>query len=276
MPEQLQGARVADFPMRGLLAPQARELRRGMSGGVNVTLRGTVHLVDGSSQSAYVKLLSVRRLVNELVASQFARTLGLLAPTPFLVLVDAKDYPVLFSREQVTVPHLIGFGTTAILGNPLSKVLDLDDAVHADLFFKYLKQWQQVCAFDSWIGNEDRHRANVVLDDKFQVWAIDHDQSFGTDTPFSSLQFDLPRLNRFLQDNCGKLALRLKHEVSDVAQDLMKRGGILDVAGEIADSHAPVFLESSEVSAMALYIEKRLTIVDALICEALGIPKLLS
>lgn len=262
--------------MRGLLAPRARELRQGQSGGLNPTLKGTVHLVDGTSRQAYVKLLSARRLVNELVASQLARALGMLAPIPFLVRVDARDYPALFAREQVTDSHLLGFGTTAISGSPLSKVLSLDNPVHADLFFKYLKQWQQVCAFDSWIGNEDRHRANIVLDEKFQVWAIDHDQSLGIDTPYSSLRFDLPRLNRFLRDHGSQLVLRLKHEVADVAQDLMKRGGVLDVSGEVADSHVQVFLNSSEIAALVLYIEQRLAIVDELICEALGIPKLLS
>ena len=262
--------------MRGLLAPQARELRQGQSGGINPTLKGTVHLINGTSRQAYVKLLSPRRLVNELVASQLARALGMLAPISFLVRVDAQDYPSLFAREKVTHPHLLGFGTAAISGSPLSKVLSLDNPAQFDLFFKYLKQWQQVCAFDSWIGNEDRHRANIVLDEKLQVWAIDHDQSLGTDTPYSSLRFDLPRLNRFLRDHGGQLALRLKHEAADVAQDLMKRGGVLDVPGEVADSHARGFLDSSEVTSLVLYIEQRLAIVDELICEALGIPKLLS
>lgn len=266
---------MADLPERGLLAPQAIELPAGEAG-VHITLRGKVHLLGGDSKTAYVKLLPLRRLVNELVGSQLARSLGLLAPQPYLVRIDAADYGDLFTRSGYQGKHALGFGTEAIAGNPLSKTLNLDDPVHAELFFKYLKQWQPLCAFDSWIGNEDRHAANIVLDSSFHVWAIDHDRSLGTDTPYSSLDATVPRRNRFLSEHGEKLPLRLKHEASDVAQELMKRARVLDVAGEVSDSSVTSCLTSPEVDSLVLYVENRLGMVDALICEALGIPKLLS
>lgn len=243
---------------------------------MNPTLRGKVHLVSGESPTAFVKLLSLRRLINEFVASQLARSLSLLVPAPYLVLVDAADYGELLQRHGYTEPHALAFGTNAIAGNPLSKTLNLDDDALSSLFFKYLKQWQPICAFDSWIGNEDRHRANVVLDERLRVWAIDHDQSFGTDTPFGSLRTHLPRANRFLRDHADKLPLRLKHEASDVAQEFMKMASVVDVAGEVSDSGVPACMSTLDVDALVLYVEQRLAIVDELVCENLGIPKLLS
>lgn len=266
---------MADQPTRGRLAPGAIELAPSVRG-LNPTLRGTVHLATGESALAYVKLLPIRRLVNELVASQLARALSLLSPTPYLVLVDPEDYGDLLARAGHSGGYVLAFGTQAIPGSPLSKLLNLEDAAQSDIFFKYLKQWQPVVAFDSWIGNEDRHRANIVLDEKLHVWAIDHDQSLGTDTPYSSLQSPVPRRNRFLEEHRDRLALRLKHEASDIAQELMRKGAVIDVAGEVSDSGVPACMLIPEVDALVLYVEQRLAIVDELVCESLGIPKLLT
>lgn len=272
MPARLQ---VADLPIRGRLAPGAMELALA-DRGLHPTLRGIVHLVNGESPLAYVKLLSTRRLINEFVASQLARALSLLSPAPYLVLVDPADYGEVLGRLGHEGGPVLGFGTRALAGNPLSKRLNLDDASHSNVFFKYLKQWQAIAAFDSWIGNEDRHRANIVLDDRLQVWAIDHEQSLGCDTPFTSLQAHLPRKNRFLEEHRDKLALRLKHEASDIAQELMRKAGVIDLAGEVSDSGVPGCMLIPDVDALVLYVEQRLAIVDELVCESLGIPKLFS
>jgi hypothetical protein len=265
---------LATQPIFARLRAGAKELKRGRSGGRNITLRGRADIGGDASCIVFAKLLDPRRLANELVASQMARALGILAPQSFIVQVSKESFPDLFGREQVAADHVVAFGSDALPGSPLSKQVNLENPSDAKVFFDNLKQWQPLCAFDSWIGNTDRHCANIVMDGSFRLWAIDHDRTLGTDTPFSSLISRLPRENRFLQDHGGKLELGIKHEVSAVSQELMKRAGILDISGEVADSCAGRWMTADDITALVAYIEQRLEMVDELVCESLGIPRI--
>ncbi len=51
------------------------------------------------------------------------------------------------------------------------------------------RQYQAIQFFDNLIYNDDRHRGNVVIDRDWNLWMIDHTQSFRTyeDLPFPSM-----------------------------------------------------------------------------------------
>lgn len=160
------------MPTQALLAPGARRLT-SVSGGVHVTLRGQLHLYDGSARMGYVKLLSPRRLVNELLASQIARALGMRVPECFVVRVLRSDYETLFGDLRVTSAEVIGFGSSEVAGQPLMRSFDFADEHVKSRFVALNKQWPSVAHFDCLVANADRHLKNVVFDRSAQFWLID-------------------------------------------------------------------------------------------------------
>jgi hypothetical protein len=98
-----------------LLLPGAALLPEDQKG-LNETYRGPIETAAGKT-FAYVKLLDVKELINELVSSVLGRTLGLPIPPGYIVLVSRDDYPeseFLLTQEQ---DKALAFGVEAI-GHP--------------------------------------------------------------------------------------------------------------------------------------------------------------
>ena len=94
----------------GLLAPGASPLSASGGKGINETWKGRVHLLDGSTVPAYVKLLSQRQLVNELFGAELARAVGMPVPETYLVRVDKGDYAAMFAQHNIQTDAVIAFG----------------------------------------------------------------------------------------------------------------------------------------------------------------------
>lgn len=254
------------------LGPGAQLLSR-QEGGINSTLRGDIHLLDGTSQLAYVKLLSPKRLVNELVAAELARLLGFNVPESYIVLVPKADYPLLAKHAQGQ--HLVCFGSQAIAADHLGREVNLCDSRMAHWFFTTLKEWQRIVVFDAWVANIDRHRANILFSSTFQFWLIDHDLAFLGDVPFATLNAAARTSNRFVELHEAAIALRLRHELVDIAApQLMEQAAIVDIVGALSDCSAANFVTVSEHDALALYLSDRIAHLQQLAAGAVGVSVL--
>lgn len=254
------------------LGPGAQLLSR-QEGGVNSTLLGGIHLLDGTSRLAYVKRLPPKRVVNELVAAELARLLGFNVPESFIVLVPKTEYPLL--AKEAPGQHLVCFGSQAVFGGQLARRLDLSDPQVAHWFFTTLKEWQRIVVFDAWVANADRHRANILFTATLQLWLIDHDLAFLGDAPFATLDAAARTTNRFIELHEAAIALRLRHEPVDaVAPQVMEQASIVDIPGALSDCLAASFMPASEHDALALYLSNRIAHLQRLVAEAVGVSVL--
>ena len=257
-----------------MLAPGARRLSPAAGAGVQVTLTGQVHLLDGSMNPAFVKLLTGRRLVNELVCNELARLLGFRVPAGLLVKVLRADYEQYFTGQPDTVTFYYAFGTMSIKGQPLTQRFNLKDFAVARWFFASQKSWQPIAAFDCWIANRDRHASNIMVDEQLNTWLIDHDLALCGDQPFEALDFAAESVNRVVQEYATSITPALREEALKEAQSVERLAGAVDVVGAIQDSAANFHCTAKESSALAAYLEKRRTQVSLLMSKTLGIPLL--
>lgn len=261
------------MPNQALLAPGARRLT-SQSGGVHVTLRGPLHLLDGSTQMGYVKLLSPRRLINELLANELARSLGMQVPSAFVVRVPRAGYEQLFHDLSVPTDHVIGFGSADVGGQPLMRSFDFADEQVKAHFVTLHKQWQSVAHFDCLIANADRHLKNVVVDRTSRFWLIDHDQAFGQDVLIATLDATQPSVNRLLSILASAITLRQRHELVDGALHFEQLAAIVDVAHVAELSWISAFSSSADANSLVLYIEQRRRLVSQLLAAQVGVQML--
>lgn len=142
--------------------------------GVNVTLRGTVHFLDEYPIECYIKFLSPRQLVNELVCWQLACHLELKVPRGFLVVVDKVDYPDAPMFEGNDATEQVAFAVEALAHPSLIRRLRLEGDHWAALLKLHWKEWSSAAAFDELIANRDRHGGNLLVGAPDDVWLIDH------------------------------------------------------------------------------------------------------
>ena len=142
--------------------------------GANDTFIGHVAFLDEPPVHCYVKFLDDRQLVNELVCSQLARTVGLRVPRGFLATVERADYPTarMFAGNAET--HRSAFAVESLAHPSLLRRIRLE----GDQWRYRLKEkwsgWTAAASFDEWVANGDRHEGNLLVGEPDDVWLIDH------------------------------------------------------------------------------------------------------
>lgn len=256
-----------------LLLPGAALLSEEQKG-LNETYRGQIETAAGRT-FAYVKLLHVKELINELVASVLGRTLGLPMPPGFIVLVSRDDYPesqFLLTQGQ---DKALAFGVETIGHPDLKRRIRIEgDSVMREL----LRTWTGWCdamTFDEWIANVDRNQGNLLLGAPGEVWLIDHGQAFtGPNWTAGDLDPAAAVLNQIASVMGPHLALPERHRALRRATEISEECKKIDADEALKEGFAAAFAADDELQALRNFISKRVDELVRLISMRVGLPVL--
>ena len=259
----------------GLLAPGASPLSPSGGKGVNETWRGRVHLLDGSTVSAYVKLLTQRQLVNELFGAELARAVGMPVPDAYLVRVDKIDYSTMFDQRSIPGDHIMAFGSRDVGVKTLARRYQAEGMEFKRWFVSHCSRWKRVVSFDGWIANIDRHLGNALIGGPDELWLIDHGHSFTG--PAWSADKLIPEVrvpNRLVNELTDVITNEMRDAIAAEASDAQRVFESAHVEGVLDASNASQLLSSAERDALVEFIEQRKTKVMELVGAAIGRPML--
>ncbi len=142
--------------------------------GVTASFTGPLDTNAGLIPLAYIKDLTPRELLGELIGSYIGKQLGLPLPDAFLAIatkeqgpwanapmVDENNSRILFATSAVQSPQTLFFYTQKPDENILRKLIEWPF-------------YAQAVAFDEWIANIDRHGGNILISGDRKFWLIDH------------------------------------------------------------------------------------------------------
>lgn len=260
----------------GRVAPGAQAIDPDDKG-VNITLRGTVHFLDEHPVEAYIKFLSTRQLVNELICSVLAKQLELKVPRAFLVVVDRMDYPdaPMFVGNDTT--EQVAFAVESLAHPSLIRRLKLEGDHWQQMLKAHWKGWTTAAAFDELIANRDRHGGNLLVGAADDVWLIDHTHAL-TGEAWSAE--DLTEVGHRAVEN--KLARLLGYllqpgeasEQKPQAEALQAKALTLDYVQSIQTSWAGALMTSEDSFALASFLNARSGYIAKNVCAHYG-PTLL-
>ncbi len=259
----------------GLLAPGATPLSASAGKGVNETWKGRVHLLDGSTVPAYVKLLTQRQLTNELFGAELARAVGMPVPEAYLVRVDKCDYATMFAQHSIQAEHVIAFGSRDVGVKSLARRYQVEGLAFKQWFVSHCSRWKRVVSFDGWIANIDRHLGNALIGGPDELWLIDHGHSF-TGPAWSEDKL-LPNAmvpNRLVNELNDVITTEIRDAIAAEATDAQRMFELAHVEGVLDDSNASQLLTTSERRALVEFIEQRKAKVMELVGAAIGRPLL--
>jgi hypothetical protein len=251
--------------------PGAQRLQ-GNDSGVNPTYVG---LVDTGIQNirAYIKVLTRRQLVNEIISAQLGHALKLPMPKAFLVIGNPADGYGDPAPQWLAGPDRLLFASEAApsgVWRPPSAMSPYPT--------KPIVHWQHlpvtVC-FDDWIANVDRHHGNLLFDGKDNFLLIDHSHAFsGCDWNEESLVSAKVFRNKLIDCWPGKMLgtdarLRICEEVTRHAAAFAE----LDLGFLICEP-LKALLSASEVTALEAFLKERPNHVAASLPGRLGIQRL--
>lgn len=263
----------------GLLAPNALPLTPSTDKGINETWKGRFLLLDGTSVEGYAKFIDGSQLINELLVNTLARLAGLNVPEPFMVRVDKIDYPREFARLGFTADQKMAFGTRALPGGSLARTWQ---AVGPDFINGLLDgtgEWKRVAAFDTWVGNVDRHFHNLFYDGskKCQLWLLDHGHCFGSmNWAEDDLDGTKNHSNRLLDElqNMGYLSPARRKAVLDDAPAMQQVSALVDLDGAVDDSFVRARTPASTAQKLIQYLHYRSQHLIKLVADKVGMPVL--
>ena len=146
----------------GNVVPGAKLLGEDETG-VNETFIGLAQMPDVTCR-VYIKVLSDKQLVNELVACVLGRALDFPVLEGFLLRVRAKDLPE--SKILASLPErdYYVFGSKALEAPTLMRHVNLDIRAAIGFLQQHrFEHWDDVIIFDDWIANGDRHGGNLLV-----------------------------------------------------------------------------------------------------------------
>lgn len=123
---------------------------------------------DNGSRPLVVKLLTLRKLLIELLCAVAGRRLGLPIPRPYLVILEPESL-----APNIPMAQTLAFGSEE---EPYPAVSSLiRDPARVELLLRRWERAKEAAAFDTWIANEDRTTKNLLLGQ--HLWLIDHDDA---------------------------------------------------------------------------------------------------
>lgn len=244
-------------------------------GNINETFRGQVLLDDGAIRQAVIKDLDLIQLCNELLAHSLARRVGLPIPDCFLGLVRHDVLATKVAPSLADGARLVFVSVDVKVPNVTYRWTGSDDAGRKALFEQIIK-WGNLgdlYGYDAWIANIDRHPGNLLLGGKDEVWLIDHGHSFtGPNWQPPQLDPDQEYTNRLSDWLTGHLSAAQKASRAREAKNLSERLGQMDFAEVSAASLISKLLPAAHLTALEMFLEKRIPKVPAHACKALGVP----
>ncbi|MFM2060209.1 MAG: hypothetical protein RLY71_4594 [Pseudomonadota bacterium] len=168
---------------------------RAVSGGQRAHTHFAQVMVDGRSETAYVKSFSAgsdQLLFNEVVGGWLAQVSGIGAPPGGLLWVPESALQAVFPGTAFSVANGMvasyacapvgnGYGVAALgLGIAIEQSVAAAQMLNAAQ--QHLLDWPgfPACvAFDAWVANVDRHLNNLLLAAGGRLVPIDHSDCFG-------------------------------------------------------------------------------------------------
>lgn len=262
-----------------LLAPNATPLTPSKDKGINETWKGRFLLLDGSSVEGYAKFIEGPQLINELLANMLARLVGLNVPEPFLVRVDKIDFPNEFARLGYVQDTMQAFGTGTLPGGSLAREWYQSGPGLINRLLDGTDEWKKIVAFDTWVGNVDRHLFNLFYDGskKGQLWLLDHGHCFGSlNWTEDELNGTRNLTNRLLEElhRMGLLTNMHRKAVIDDAPTMQELSALVDLDGVIDDSYVRAMIPASTAQKLVQYLHFRSQHLIKLVADKVGMPVL--
>lgn len=256
----------------GNVVPGAVPLASGEKG-VNETFLGHIDAPSGRHK-AYIKVISGKQLVNELVVTTVGRALNLPIPHGYLLQVRPEDLPESQALQQHGAEALI-FGSRALNHPTLARRFQGDpQGVEAWLRGNF-KRWDETVIFDDWIANEDRHSGNLLVGGTEQVWLIDHGHCFtGPNWQATQLQVAQTYVNQIANVYIPNLTLPQRVAFKDKAGVTSQLFAAVDLELAMASCFAGSLLGSDDLDALSRFLRDRVPHIVNIISNRVGIPGL--
>jgi hypothetical protein len=256
-----------------LLLPGAALLPEGQKG-LSETYRGPIETAAGKT-FAYVKLVDVKELINELVSSVLGRTLGLPIPPGFIVLVNRDDYPeseFLLTRGQ---DKALAFGVESVGHPDLKRRIRIEGESVMRELLRTWTGWCDAMTFDEWIANVDRNQGNLLIGAPGEVWLIDHGQAFtGPNWTPSDLDPVVAVQNQIASVIAPHLALPERHRALRRATEVSQECRKVDADEVLKEGFTAALASDAEIQALGNFIAKRVDELVRLISMRVGLPVL--
>jgi hypothetical protein len=243
--------------------------------GVSETYIGIIE-VGERKLNAYVKFLSDRELVNELLGSVLARVSDLKSPPAFLVEVRRVDY-LASARIQASKSETIrAFATQALNLRSFNRSVGLQSPEAKKAFVASWAEWPDVLGFDDWIANGDRHGSNFLIGEQGKVWLIDHGHSFtGPNWQVAALQAQCSVAARLWNETIQPhVSLSDRHAASARVTKAVSRFEGVALPDAIEKALIKTYLLTAENQALEAFLQQRLSTIVQRICLLLGVPQL--
>jgi hypothetical protein len=233
-------------------------------------------LVDTGSQTvdAFIKVLTPRQLINEIIAAELGHALSLPMPKGFLVLAGPNDGYGDPAPFWANGPERLLFASEAApkgIWRPVKRVSPYP--------LRHFLEWTSlpvtVC-FDEWIANVDRNLGNFLFDGAGKFLLIDHSHVFGGDAWVEiTLKSDVVWKNMLIEEWPGKyLGADARSRIcSEVPEHTAAFAGV-DL-GFLALEPLQTLLSASEVAALRSFLKERCTRLATSLPGRLGIPRLI-
>ena len=221
----------------------------------------------------YLRLGQRAALVAELVCGCVARALCLPAPEVFLLTVPAGHLAG-SALARPDAPTLC-VATRDIGGATFAQFLSSNE----DAALQLLHQWPElarVVAFDEWLANQDRNLGNIIYVAQ-TLHIIDHADAFGG----SARQlFPLAELTtqQFQNKLAGTLNAYKSSKRNELLQDvhtwLAQVGAGINIPAVVESASTRPWNTPEQDGELVDFIQQRLTLTHALLCNRLGHPQL--
>lgn len=253
------------------LLPGATRLT-GDDTGVNETYRGVVETAS-DKRLAYVKLLPVKQLVNEIVCSVLGRSIGLPIPEGFLVAVLRDDYPDSPGLQANDLNDALGFGVVSLPHPDLRRRVKAQGVTVIDQFIRSWTGWREAMTFDEWVANRDRNQGNLLVGAEGDVWLIDHGHAFtGPNWTAADLQPGVSVPNQIADNIVPTLMLPQRHATWQLVQQLAAQYAAVDIEDILKLSRCDALLQSPDAIALRDFLKLRTGELLRLIGQRLGLP----
>jgi hypothetical protein len=240
------------------------------------TYRAVVQTED-DSYKAYVKCLYGRELVNELIVATLGRTFGYPIPRPFLIQAQAKDFPVSKAVSGFDPDEFIYVFGSKDVGYPSYTRFFEDDEETVEYVLRHrkFKKWAETIIFDEWVANTDRHIDNLLLASEDEALWIDHARSFtGEFWEAEDLKEGELYKNKLADRLWPKLSIEERMGLKSRSEEMAQWFCLLPYHQVLACSRVSPFLNSTDAAALMTFIEKRVGLLESIICIRLGVPKI--
>lgn len=214
------------------------------------------------TQTVRLKMLSGKRIANELIVAALAPILGVRVPYCFAVaLPDAHP-----DAQHAWNENHYCFASVDVSGaRNLAATLTLVSPKRASDFFG-AAEWQPIVLLDALVANSDRTSSNVLLDGQRLLWAVDRETAFGGDWSVLDLQPFRHTTNLLARPGLNLPTQEMREHLIERCQT---RAATVDFSSFVSRLPAISLLSETEARALSLYLAERWRRLDDLVRRAL-------